>query len=418
MTLAPFIANLATGIGTQNGHALSVLLRVTGDNAQNLLRTVGDTRPTVLSRFKGSIISPWDEIAIAHVRAVVHVEEQNFGDAYAAQRDVVNGFLRYFITTTNWTLPILYTVLTDLRDIAYKVDVAAFNDGKPGLSMEDAARSCNKAFSNCVTDRTSPYEVSRKWGIYHTVGLVLKCYFKARSGYTTALHRVNRIALSRNVMRALKANPDIPPLSAYPRAHQVTYRYYVGMINFLNEEYTQARSAEEELSFAFYNCHTSSTSNLERILTYLIPLRILCGQLPSPEFLDRFPALNELYAPFVDAIRHGRLQDYDLALTEQETRLADLGILLTIEKARDVCLRGLFRRVWSASERSTRIPISSFHAALRISGQEDVPVEEAECLLANMIYKGFMRGYISHERQMVVLAATSPFPLDRKTPFA
>ena len=60
-----------------------------------------------------------------------------------------------------------------------------------------------------------------------------------------------------------------------------------------------------------------------------------------------------------------------------------------------------------------------FHAALTIA-VEDMPEEEAECLVANMIYKGFMRGYISHEKQMVVLAKTDAFPrlAHRPAPFA
>jgi hypothetical protein len=40
----------------------------------------------------------------------------------------------------------------------------------------------------------------------------------------------------------------------------------------------------------------------------------------------------------------------------------------------------------------------------------DVAVEEAECIIANMIYRGYVKGYISHEKQMVVLAAKDPFP--------
>lgn len=61
-----------------------------------------------------------------------------------------------------------------------------------------------------------------------------------------------------------------------------------------------------------------------------------------------------------------------------------------------------------------------FHAALLIAGQEEMTAEEAECLVANMIYKGFMRGYISHEKQMVVIAKTDAFPrlADRPAPFA
>lgn len=60
-----------------------------------------------------------------------------------------------------------------------------------------------------------------------------------------------------------------------------------------------------------------------------------------------------------------------------------------------------------------------FHAALVISGEAEVSVEEAECLVANMIYKGYVRGYISHEKQMVVLANKNAFPRlkDRMTPF-
>ena len=60
-----------------------------------------------------------------------------------------------------------------------------------------------------------------------------------------------------------------------------------------------------------------------------------------------------------------------------------------------------------------------FHAGVKISGV-NVPVEEAECYVANMIYRGYMRGYISHEKQMVVLAATNAFPkvADSPNPFS
>lgn len=65
------------------------------------------------------------------------------------------------------------------------------------------------------------------------------------------------------------------------------------------------------------------------------------------------------------------------------------------------------------------MPIRVFHAALAVSGVE-LPVEEVECLLANQIYKGFMKGYISHEKQMVVLSNVNAFPklTERANPFA
>jgi len=68
------------------------------------------------------------------------------------------------------------------------------------------------------------------------------------------------------------------------------------------------------------------------------------------------------------------------------------------------------------------MPISMFHAALKLSSGKagaDITEEEAECLVANMIYKGFMKGYISHEKQIVVLSGVSAFPKlsERPTPF-
>jgi hypothetical protein len=88
-------------------------------------------------------------------------------------------------------------------------------------------------------------------------------------------------------------------------------------------------------------------SYCRRILTYLIPLRILRGHLPTTDLLKRFPVLDELYSPFISAIRKGDIQSFDAALDKSERRLVDLNIWLTLEKAREICIRGLFRRVYA-----------------------------------------------------------------------
>jgi COP9 signalosome complex subunit 12 len=82
-----------------------------------------------------------------------------------------------------------------------------------------------------------------------------------------------------------------------------------------------------------------------RILTYLIPLRILRGHLPSQDLLESFPALDDLYTPFISAIRKGDIKSYDDSLNKWERRLIDLNLYLTLEKARELSIRGLFRRV-------------------------------------------------------------------------
>ncbi|KAI0271969.1 hypothetical protein BGY98DRAFT_1004457 [Russula aff. rugulosa BPL654] len=404
VTYTQFLTLIASALRDENGLDLAYLIRPVSSHSKDLIKEFRNPTRQSLSRYEGAIESPWDEIAIQYVLVITHVAKQRYADAFKEHTQLVNQFLRFFTNNSGWTLPALFATLRDLRDLAFDSDVQARDLSQKSDCMEEAARIISKAFSNCVTDRTSSYQMSRKWGVYYVVGLVLKSYF-----------RVRRISLSKNILRALEANRDIPPLHEYPRAHQVTYRYYLGMLGFLNEDYTKS---EQELTFAFYNCHLEARNNQERILTYLIPLRILRGHLPSTELLSRFPVLDELYAPFISAIRKGDIQGFDAALDKFERRLIDLNIWLTLEKAREICIRGLFRRVWVVSEKSNRIPVAMFHSSLRVSGM-DVSSEEAECLVANMVYKGYMRGYISHEKQMVVLANTNAFPrlAERPTPF-
>lgn len=61
--------------------------------------------------------------------------------------------------------------------------------------------------------------------------------------------------------------------------------------------------------------------------------------------MQRFPVLQELFAPFISAIRVGDIAAYDKALEKWERRLLELNLWLTLEKARELCLRSLFRRV-------------------------------------------------------------------------
>ncbi|KAJ3736189.1 hypothetical protein DFJ43DRAFT_707720 [Lentinula guzmanii] len=407
MDFTTFLSQINDALVAENGPNLAYLLRPTSPHGKSLVKEFRSnaTQETLDRAYKGAIRSPWDDIAIKYVLTCSCVAKRKFQEAYREHSALVVSFLRFFTENRGWTLPALFSVLRDLRDLAFDADFHAKYNGGNSECMEDAARKIASAFGNCITDRQSPPEQSRKWGVYYVVGLVLKCY-----------SRLKRIALSKNILRALEANRDIPALSEYPRSHQVTFRYYLGMIHFLNEEHTKA---EQELTLAFYHCHVGAQANQERILAYLLPLRLLRGHLPSDELMKRFPVLSEMFTPFVNAIRLGDIAAFDRALERWESKLVDLNLMLTVEKARELCLRGLFRRVWVASDKSSRIPISMFHCSLRISGM-DVDQEEAECLVANMIYKGFMRGYISHEKHMVVLAMTNAFPrlAERSAPFA
>lgn len=122
------------------------------------------------------------------------------------------------------------------------------------------------------------------------------------------------------------------------------------------------------------------------ILTYLIPLHLLRGSFPRPKLLEAHPRLAETYAPFVAATRNGDIADYDEHLEAAQTRLVGLNTYLAVERAREGCLRVLFKKAWIASDKSSRVPISTFQTALRLHGV-NVDSDEVECMVANMIYR-------------------------------
>lgn len=166
-----------------------------------------------------------------------------------------------------WTIPSLYLVGKYLRLFAIKSDeersrnASALNSGAELIQDDfdaDAARQgqlrdceqhLKRIFTLCLTDRhvhveyffllyicadllcRAPLEESRKWGIYFIVNLLFKTYFK-----------LNSASLSRTILTSLKAfngRGDMPPLEAFPKSQRVTFKYYEGVLFFLEENYVQ-----------------------------------------------------------------------------------------------------------------------------------------------------------------------------------
>lgn len=205
----------------------------------------------------------------------------------------------------------------------------------------------------------------------------------------------------------------MPPLEAFPKAHQVTYNYYLGVINFLEEDYVRA---EEELERAYAMCRAGDGKNRQLILTYLIPTKIITKQsLPARGLLQAHPALSALFSPVCSAVRSGNLKALDEALANGEAEFVKRRVYLTLERSRDVAIRNLFRKVFLAGGfmppkegdtgpvRRTRIPIAEFATALSVAGAEvsdgegGIDRDEVECAIANMIYKVRARVCISRQ---------------------
>ncbi|PSR94195.1 protein CSN12 [Coniella lustricola] len=350
----------------------------------------------------------------------------SWAKVYEAWRDLTQALTRGYRGAgfEAWTIPCLYIAGKYLRIFALKADqdrtskpadeaaLTLQDDFDPEAeahqTLEDCARQLNAIFGLCLMDR-NPVEESKKWAIYYIINLLFKTYFK-----------LNQASLSRNILKNLRANArDMPALDQFPKSQQVTFKYYEGVLFFLEENYVEA---ERCLTDALGLCHKDAMRNKELILTYLIPCHLLTNHtLPTPELLEPYPRLQKLFLPLARCIKKGDLNAFETALKDGEDEFVKRRIYLPLERAHDTCLRNLLRRVFiaggfeeakadAAPVRRTRIPVSEFTSAISLNSKKQIDSDEVECQLANMIYKGLMKGYIARERQIVVLSKNGAFP--------
>ncbi|KAF1955425.1 hypothetical protein CC80DRAFT_526385 [Byssothecium circinans] len=418
--------------------------------ATNEVRVTGDVQYAVESRMR-KLMAPdemrgWIDIISCYWRAVDRIvkaeEAQNQGklserqalDVYDAWKDLTSSFMKHISNGALpfWAIFTLCLTANHLRTFAINADVQLAKVRPAGVSasfqddivspaprsekLEEAARMFNRIFALCLGDRNPDTSQSRKWGVYCVANLLFKTYFKLKT-----------ISLSKNLVKSIDAQSDLPYFDLYPITHRVTYLYYVGVISFLQEDYAKA---EVCLTHAWNLCYVHSEKNKELIMTYLIPCRLITqSTVPTPQLLNQSPRLNRLFGNLVRSIRKGDLSGFDKALAAGEPEFVKRRIFLTLERSRDIALRNLFRKVFLAAGyedlkegqtekdriRKSRIPLAHFAAALRMStagagSGQVVDDDEVECLLANTIYKNHMKGYISREHAMVVLNKKGAFP--------
>lgn len=133
-------------------------------------------------------------------------------------------------------LPVLRIVNKNLQECSSLADQDGPEDGSnKSEHLERAARTMNKAFAVCATDRFSSYEESRKWGVYMIVNLLFKTYFK--------LATTN---LCGTIIKSL-VSAGIAPLETFGKQEyslfnisRVTFSYYSGVLAFFNESFDSA----------------------------------------------------------------------------------------------------------------------------------------------------------------------------------
>ncbi|KAG1461266.1 hypothetical protein G6F56_005764 [Rhizopus delemar] len=388
-----FAAKIKRASQEENGNNLSSLFAYKEKHVDQLVAQ--STKSHELQQYIKSfqLEAPWAEMVTLHVKTAEHLDQGEYEEAFLTQKELVQTLQRYMPNMTRWILPVLYLVNNDLRLIATRADQD--KEAKEGQrkKLEEAANVISKSFTYCITDR-GPMVSSKKYGTYRMIGMLFRIYFK--------LKQQN---LCKNILRAVKA-ADMPPIDYFPKADRVTYKYYLGKLFFLEEDYVKA---ENELNAAFRECTRDGVKNKELILQTLLPIKLMKGVLPTQILLSAFPGARKIYSGLAMAVKKGDVKSFNVALSSSESILIKQRTYFAVEKAESITVRQLFRKVFLVLGQNTRLPIKKFQQALHFEGMP-VDIEEAEWMLANMIYKGYMKGYLSHEKMYLVLSKGNPFP--------
>jgi hypothetical protein len=397
---------VGSAIAQQDGEALAEALQQIDLSNAALIAQLTAGRIDVRALSSSVLDRPYDEMLAEQLDSLVAIHCNDHVKAYSHQERACTKFHSVFEKDTSWSLPAMHRLDLLLRMAAVRADAtlkkSAAGGGDITTKQEEAVRVLQKkSFTICISDR-APLEVSKKWGTLHVINNLFKIYFK-----------LNKLTLCKNLIKAVDG-PGFPKAlngeelmgRSFPMEQLVTYRYFVGRLSLLNSQFGVA---EGHLSFAFRNCPAASEKNKRLILRYLVPVRLVHeGVFASRALLTEYDLPQ--FVPLCHAVHRGDLRLFERQLDDYQHLFIRHGSYLLVERAKTIAYRNFFRRVYSLHpEGTTKLDVAMLKRCLDATGV-NLDHDEIECVLANLIYKGYIKGYLSHQHGKLVVGKTNAFP--------
>mmetsp|Transcript_12891 Transcript_12891/g.16830 ORF Transcript_12891/g.16830 Transcript_12891/m.16830 type:complete len:420 (+) Transcript_12891:39-1298(+) len=343
-------------------------------------------------------VSDFVEIFVLSLQASVFLAQGQAGEAYNQQLTLLQKSMDVLKEQSHpWMMPVLHIIVEDTRIAATAADEqTARTTGKSDHEkLRDCERIIKLAFTFCVTDRKSIRDPgSKKSGFLHVVVILFKTYFQ-----------LNTLRLCKNIIKSISRPGLVDQEDCFAKSDLVAYKYYVGRLNMFEDQYEEA---EVNLGWALAHCHPGSVRNKRRILNYLVPIKLVLGKLPTPTLLKKYGLTH--FLGLVQAVKQGDLRAFNKCLDGYQSVFILHGTYLMLEKLKVVVYRNLFKRVYLILN-NPKIKLDQFTKTFEWLGVP-MDMEEIECILANLIYKGYIKGYISHNLKVLVLSKKNPFPFE------
>lgn len=198
-------------------------------------------------------------------------------------------------------------------------------------------------------------------------------------------------------------------LAELPKSIGVTFAYYWGRMCVYENNVS---AAEEKLSWAFRNTPKDMPQR-RRILQYLVPCRLRLGILPSDKLLKRYDL--GYFFDICKAIRTGDIRLFQERMGESSADFVKQGTFVIMSRLIHIVYQTLIKRVTTIfqegvadAKQKSRIDLAPFEIALQ--WQDQCTPGETQVILANLLYFGAVKGYLSNDHRKMVLARDNPFP--------
>jgi hypothetical protein len=131
--------------------------------------------------------------------------------------------------------------------------------------------------------------------------------------------------------------------------------------------------------------------------------------MPKMELLRKYNL--EQFREVTLAVKEGNVRRLSEALETHHDFFVECGIYLILEKLITITCRNLFKKIYVMFN-THQIDIDLFEKALRYLGMDDVDKAETQCIIANLIDEGRIKGYISLAHNKLVVSKQNPFPVE------
>ncbi|CAI0405798.1 unnamed protein product [Linum tenue] len=397
--ITDYLNRFADAINYQDGDSLARLFSVSSDSPSLLsladaLNVFQDANRLIKQSEK---FSQFGEVVAPFFRSLQCYRLGNLVDAYGAFEKASNAFIQEFRNwESGWALEALYVIAYEIRVLAERADRELASNGKSPEKLKGAGSFLMKVFG--VLAGKGPKRV----GALYVTCQLFKIYFK-----------LGTVNLCRSVIRSIET-ARIFDFEEFPIRDKVTYMYYTGRLEVLNENFP---AADQKLSYALTHCCLSKEANIRMILKYLIPVKLSIGILPKKQLLENYDLVE--YNNIVEALKRGDLRLLRSALQENEDQYVVIlflrsGVYLVLEKLELQVYQRLLKKIYIIQKQKD--PSKAHQVKLEVIVKAlkwleiEMDLDEVECIVAILIYKNLMKGYFAHKSKVVVLSKQDPFP--------